>query len=72
MRARGDVGRGRPRPVLFVCAGNVARSPMAAGVFRELVGRDGRFEVRTAGTAPGARRRLTTRAVWRRTWMLVR
>ena len=63
MGARGDVGRGRPRRVLFVCAGNVARSPMAAGVFRELAGRDGRYVIRTAGTAPGARRRLTTRAV---------
>ena len=63
MRARGDVGRGRPRQVFFVCAGNVARSPMAAVVFRELAGRAGGFEVRSAGPAPGARRRLTTRAV---------
>ena len=38
---------------------------MAAVVFRELAGRDGRFAVRSAGTAPGARRRLTTREVLR-------
>ena len=38
---------------------------MAEVVFRELAGRDGRFAVRSAGTAPGARRRLTTREVLR-------
>ena len=38
---------------------------MAEVVFRELAGRDGRFEVRSAGTATGARRRLTTREVLR-------
>ena len=65
MSARGDVGRVWPRQVLFACAGNVARSPMAEVVFRELAGRDGRFAVRSAGPAPGARRRLTTREVLR-------
>jgi protein-tyrosine-phosphatase len=49
--------------VLFGCAGNVARSPVAAVVFRDLAGREGRYVIRSAGTAPGARRRLTTRAV---------
>lgn len=47
--------------VLFVCTGNVARSPMAAAIFRELLGRDARHAARTAGTDAGAARRLTTR-----------
>jgi len=39
--------------VLFVCLGNVCRSPSAAGVFRRLVeqaGLAGRIEVESAGT----------------------
>jgi protein-tyrosine phosphatase len=46
-----------PRPpqrsVLFVCLGNICRSPLAEGVFRHLVeerGRDGDFLVDSAGT----------------------
>ncbi len=40
--------------VLFVCLGNICRSPMAEGVFREVVRRAGladRFEVDSAGTS---------------------
>lgn len=47
--------------VLFVCTGNVARSPMAVGIFAELAGRRSRHEARTAGADAGAARRLTTR-----------
>jgi len=42
----------RPIRVLFVCAGNICRSPMAEGVFRHLVreaGLEGRFEIDSAG-----------------------
>lgn len=39
--------------VLFVCLGNICRSPLAEGVFRELVraeGLDARFDIDSAGT----------------------
>src|SRR5687768_9621915 len=39
--------------VLFVCLGNICRSPLAEGVFRELVRQDGvseRFDIDSAGT----------------------
>lgn len=39
--------------VLFVCLGNICRSPTAEGVFRELVARarlDGEIEIDSAGT----------------------
>ena len=47
--------------VLFVCTGNVARSPMAAEIFRELAGPDAAHAARAVGTAAWAVRRLTTR-----------
>ncbi len=40
--------------VLFVCLGNICRSPMAEAVFAHLVkqaGLDGRFEIRSAATS---------------------
>jgi protein-tyrosine phosphatase len=40
--------------VLFVCLGNICRSPLAEGVFRELVrqeGLDARFRIDSAGTS---------------------
>jgi protein-tyrosine phosphatase len=40
--------------VLFVCHGNICRSPLAEGVFRHLVyerGLDHRFEIDSAGTS---------------------
>lgn len=43
----------RPVRVLFVCTGNICRSPTAEGVFRAMVaacGLDGRIEVDSAGT----------------------
>jgi protein-tyrosine phosphatase len=39
--------------VLFVCLGNICRSPTAEGIFRKLVtdaGRDAEFEIDSAGT----------------------
>jgi predicted protein tyrosine phosphatase len=47
--------------VLFVCTGNVARSPAAELVFRELAGSDHRHATRSVGTGRAAARRLTTR-----------
>ena len=41
--------------VLFVCLGNICRSPLAEGVFRDLVEQEGlgdRFEIASAGTGP--------------------
>ncbi|HXH13453.1 MAG TPA: hypothetical protein VNP04_27225 [Alphaproteobacteria bacterium] len=46
--------------VLFVCTQNAARSPMAAAIFRELVGGRSRHLVRSAGIASSAPQRLTT------------
>ncbi len=43
----------RPVRVLFVCMGNICRSPMAEGAFRKLLkerGLEGRYEVDSAGT----------------------
>ena len=40
--------------ILFVCLGNICRSPTAEGVFRHVVAREGlseRFEIDSAGTA---------------------
>jgi protein-tyrosine phosphatase len=39
--------------ILFVCMGNICRSPMAEAVFRDLVEKEGvadRFEINSAGT----------------------
>jgi len=41
------------KSILFVCMGNICRSPTAEGVFRKLVadaGRDSDFEIDSAGT----------------------
>lgn len=40
--------------VLFVCLGNICRSPLAEGVFRDIVGLEGltdRFDIDSAGTS---------------------
>ncbi|MEO0629302.1 MAG: low molecular weight protein-tyrosine-phosphatase, partial [Planctomycetota bacterium] len=42
-----------PRRVLFVCLGNICRSPLAEGIFLHLAsqrGVSGRFEIDSAGT----------------------
>lgn len=44
-----------PRSVLFVCLGNICRSPLAEGIFRDLLqnaGFDRDFQVDSAGTGP--------------------
>lgn len=41
------------KSILFICLGNICRSPTAEGVFRKLVtdaGRDSEFEIDSAGT----------------------
>ena len=60
-----------PIRILFVCMGNICRSPLAEGYFRHLVEEQGlsdRFEIDSAGTgpwhvgeAPDARMRSTAR-----------
>lgn len=43
-----------PTRVLFVCLGNICRSPLAEGIFRHLVRREGvedQFEIDSAGTS---------------------
>ncbi|NKF31624.1 low molecular weight phosphotyrosine protein phosphatase, partial [Pseudomonas sp. BGM005] len=42
-----------PISILFVCMGNICRSPLAEGIFRHLVteaGLTGRFTIDSAGT----------------------
>jgi len=49
-----DDGSWRPIRVLFVCLGNICRSPLAEAVFRHLVearGWAGRFDIDSAGTS---------------------
>jgi len=46
--------------ILVVCTQNVARSPMAAAIFGELVGGRSRHLVRSVGIASSAPQRLTT------------
>ena len=48
-----DLPEPRPRRILFVCSGNICRSPLAEAIFRKLVGDRGlqeRFQVDSAGT----------------------
>ncbi|CAN1294328.1 Low molecular weight protein-tyrosine-phosphatase YfkJ [Linum perenne] len=43
----------KPFSVLFVCLGNICRSPAAEGVFRDIVhkkGLDSKFNIDSAGT----------------------
>ncbi len=52
--------------VLFVCSGNVLRSPVAAAFFRKRVaemGREGDFEAESAGTATGLDDSLDPRVI---------
>jgi protein-tyrosine phosphatase len=43
----------KPKKILFVCLGNICRSPMAEGIFADLVDKAGlshQFEIDSAGT----------------------
>ena len=63
------------KKILFVCLGNICRSPMAEFVFRDLVqkrGLEGRFQAASAATSaeelgnpvhPGTRRRLAREGI---------
>lgn len=49
----GSEAQSKPFSVLFVCLGNICRSPAAEGVFRNLVkkrGLDSKFKIDSAGT----------------------
>lgn len=51
--AQGGQSETRPFSVLFVCLGNICRSPAAEGVFRDIVrkrGVDSKFQIDSAGT----------------------
>lgn len=57
-----DDGTWTPIRVLFVCMGNICRSPLAEAVFRHQVAARGwaeRFEIDSAGTSGTAARRRT-------------
>lgn len=62
----------RPIRVIFVCAGNICRSPMAEAVFRHLVNESklsDRFEIASAGTGDwhvGEKPHVGTQAVLQR------
>jgi glycine hydroxymethyltransferase len=43
--------RASPKTILFVCTGNVCRSPMAEGLFRKLLGGRGDIRVLSAGVS---------------------
>jgi protein-tyrosine phosphatase len=54
-RSASDPVRAQTVRVLFVCLGNICRSPLAEGHFRHLVEAEGladRFEIDSAGTGP--------------------
>jgi protein-tyrosine phosphatase len=53
MNKSSEVAAGKPTKVLFVCLGNICRSPAAEGIFKyitETRGLAGRFKIDSAGT----------------------
>ncbi|WP_235830148.1 low molecular weight protein-tyrosine-phosphatase [Algihabitans albus] len=51
---RDEVGRqGQPQSLLFVCSGNICRSPSAEGVMRKLLDDAGLTQVRTGSVGTG-------------------
>lgn len=53
MNKSGETGEMKPKKILFVCLGNICRSPGAEGIFKQIVetrGLSARFEIDSAGT----------------------
>ena len=73
MNNHNDLNINKKYKVLFVCLGNICRSPAAHGIFEHIVRENGmqdRFEVDSAGTYGGHRgelpdRRMRTAALYR-------
>jgi protein-tyrosine-phosphatase len=51
------------RQILFVCTGNLCRSPMAEYIFRHRMGDDGRWEAQSAGVFAITGSRASSQAV---------
>ncbi len=49
--------------ILFVCTGNICRSPMAEALFRHRIGKDTDWEVVSAGTFAGVGSPASTNAI---------
>lgn len=73
MSTRDDLNTNKKYKVLFVCLGNICRSPAAEGIFRHIVkenGMEDRFVIDSAGTYGGHSgehpdRRMRTAALYR-------
>jgi protein-tyrosine phosphatase len=70
---KSSIANMKPKKIVFVCLGNICRSPSAEGVFKHLVefnGVAGQFEIDSAGTnayyvGEGADRRMISHAAKR-------
>lgn len=53
----------QPRNILFICTGNICRSPMAEGLARHLLGKESRIQVGSAGVAAMDGQRPSSHAI---------